>query len=236
MLFNYKGIDYKTEWVHYPEIAPRFSPQYNLLSIIEAQRQANNSNSIPPNDGEGQKPYSVPIVQFPDRTYLMESGKIAKAIEKKYPSPAVHLDSPIVYRVGGLVSKCELAMHPNLLYKFAQVVLSEKSYDYWVGKYTEKFGMPLDEYERQLGGEKSWVAALPYLIELTSLLKEKQAEGPFFLGKDISYADFIWAGALIFVKRVDENVFQELLDRTGDRDVHERFFEACAPWMKRDSY
>lgn len=166
----------------------------------------------------------------------MESGKIAKAIEKKYPSPAVHLDSPIVYRVDGLVSKCELAMHPNLLYKFSQVVLSEKSYDYWVGIYTEKFGMPLDEYERQLGGEESWVAALPYLTELTSLLKERQAEGPFFLGKDISYADFIWAGALIFVKRVDENVFQETLDRTGARDVHERFFDACAPWMKRDSY
>ncbi|KAM0466817.1 hypothetical protein ACHAPV_000326 [Trichoderma viride] len=218
MLFNYKDLDYKTEWVDYPEIAPRFSAL------------------IPPNDGEGQKPYTVPIVQFPDGTYLMESGKIAKSIERKHPSPAVHLDSPIVHRVDGLVDKCMPPMHPNLLYKFSQDVLSEKSFDYWVGIYTKKLGMPLDEYERQLGGEKSWVAALPYLIELTSLLKERQAEGPFFLGKDVSYADIIWAGALIFVKRVDENVFQELLDRTGARDVHERFFDACAPWMKRDSY
>ncbi|PTB37569.1 uncharacterized protein TrAFT101_005551 [Trichoderma asperellum] len=218
MLFNYKGLDYKTEWVDYPEIASRFSPH------------------IPPNDGEGQKAYTIPIIQFPDGTYLMESGKIATAIENKYPSPTVHLDLPIVQRVDSLVDKCMPAMHPNLLYKFSQVVLSEKSYDYWVGAYTKKFGMPLDEYERQLGGEKSWAEALPAIIELTSLLKERQAEGPFFLGKDISYADFIWAGALMFVKRIDENVFQELLDRTGARDVHERFFEACAPWMKRDSY
>lgn len=166
----------------------------------------------------------------------MESGKIAKAIEKKYPSPTVHLDSPIVHRVDALVDKYMLAMYPNLLYKFSQAVLSEKSYDYWVGKYTEKLGMPLDEYERQLGGEKSWAEALPAIFQLTNLLEERQAEGPFFLGKNISYADFIWAGVLVFVKRVDENVFQELLDRTGARDVHERFFEACAPWMKRDGY
>jgi glutathione S-transferase len=166
----------------------------------------------------------------------MESGKIVKAIEKKFPSPTVHLDSPIVHRVDSLVDKCMPTMHPNLLYKFSQVVLSEEGYDYWVGKYTAKLGMPLDEYERLLGGEKSWSAALPFLTELTSLLKERQAEGPFFLGKDISYADFIWAGALVFVRRIDGNVYQELLDRTGARDVHERFLEACAPWMKRDSY
>lgn len=223
--------------VDYPEIAPRFSPQYDLpYPIPEArQTQTNLCNSIPPNDGEGQKAYTIPIIQFPDGTYLMESGKIAKAIENKYPSPTVHLDLPIVQRVDSLVDKCMPAMHPNLLYKFSQVVLSEKSYDYWVGAYTKKFGMPLDEYERRLGGEKSWAEALPAIIELTSLLKERQDEGPFFLGKDISYADFIWAGALMFVKRIDENVFQELLDRTGARDVHERFFEACAPWMKRDS-
>lgn len=226
------------EQVDYPEIAPRFSPQYDLpYPIPEArQTQTNLCNSIPPNDGEGQKAYTIPIIQFPDGTYLMESGKIAKAIENKYPSPTVHLDLPIVQRVDSLVDKCMPAMHPNLLYKFSQVVLSEKSYDYWVGAYIKKFGMALDEYERRLGGEKSWAEALPAIIELTSLLKERQDEGPFFLGKEISYADFIWAGALMFVKRIDENVFQELLDRTGARDVHERFFEACAPWMKRDSY
>ncbi|KAL7926957.1 hypothetical protein ACQKWADRAFT_279127 [Trichoderma austrokoningii] len=218
MLLNYKGLDYKTEWMEYPEIAPRFSPH------------------IPPNDGEGQKPYTIPVVQFPDGTYLIESGKIAEAIEKKYPSPTVHLDSPIVGRVGALVDKCMPAMHPNILHKFSQAVLSEKSYDYWVGNYTEKLGMPLAEYERRLGGEKSWAEALPPLIELTGLLKQRQAEGPFFLGKDISYADFIWAGALFFVKRVDGNLFQELLNRTEARGVHERFFEECAPWMKRDSY
>lgn len=203
--------------------------------MFEAQRQANDSNSIPPNDGEGQKPYSVPTVQFPDGTYLMESRKIAEVIEEKYPTPTVHLDSPIVHRVDSLVAKFMPAMHPNLLYKFSQVVLSEKGYDYWVGIYTKKFGMPLDEYERQLGGEKAWIEALPALLEITSLLKERQTEGPFFLGKDISYADIIWMGALIFLKRVDETVFQELLDRTEGRDVHERFFEACEPWTKRDS-
>lgn len=192
-------------------------------------------DSIPPNDREGAKPYTIPVVQFPDGTYIMDSVKIAEAIEKKYPSPTVHLDSPIVDRVNGLVEKCCHDMRPNILYKFSQTVLSEKSYDYWVGQWTRVLGMPLDEHERQFGGEKSWAQAQPPLDELTNILKERQAEGPFFLGKDISYADFIWAGTLKFVKRIDEDgVFQELLDRSGAREVHERFFEACQPWMKKD--
>ncbi|KAM0257019.1 hypothetical protein ACHAQJ_004612 [Trichoderma viride] len=219
LLLNYKGIDYKTEWINYPEIAPRFSPH------------------IPPNDGRGLKPYTIPTVQFPDGTYLMESRKIAEDIEKKHPSPPVYLDSPTVRKVEALVVDAITPMYPMLMYTISQVILPEKSYDFWVGQYTRKFGMTLDEYERQFGGEKSWAAALPAITELTALLKERHAEGPFFLGKEISYADFAWAGALMFVKRVDEEgVFQELLDRTGARDAHKRLFEACAPWLKRNDY
>lgn len=166
----------------------------------------------------------------------MDSRKIAEAIEKKHPSPPVHLDSPAVRKVEALVVNAIGPMYPMLMYKVSQVILTEKSYDFWVGQYTRKFGMTLDEYERQFGGEKSWAEALPAITELTALLKERQVEGPLFLGNEISYADFVWAGALMFVKRVDERIFQELLDRTGARDAHERHFEACAPWLKRNDY
>ncbi|RFU73938.1 hypothetical protein TARUN_8319 [Trichoderma arundinaceum] len=175
-------------------------------------------------------------IQFPDGIYLMESRKIAEAIEQNHPSPSVHLDSPTVQKVEDLVPHSIEPIYPLLMYKISQVILPEKSYDYWVGQYTREYGMPLDEYERQFGGEQAWAAAQPALNELTAALKERQADGPFFLGKEVSYADFVWAGALMFVKRTDEGVFQELLDRTGARDVHERLFRACAPWLKRNDY
>lgn len=195
----------------------------------------NLDSSIPPHES-GPRAYTIPTVQFPDGTYLMDSRKIAEAIEQKHPSPKVHLDSPTVQKVERLVLHSIKPIYPNLMYKISQVILTEKSYDYWVGQYTREYGMPLDEYERQFGGGKAWAVARPALSELTALLKERQAEGPFFLGSEVSYADFVWAGALIFMKRSSEEVFQELLDRTGARDAHERLFEACAPWMKRNDY
>ncbi|KAL6837324.1 hypothetical protein V8C40DRAFT_229708 [Trichoderma camerunense] len=215
-LLNYKGLEYKTEWLNYPEIAPRIRPH------------------LPPN--ETGRAYSIPTIQFPDGTYVMESRKIAEAIEQRHPSPPVYLDDPTVQKIERLVFKSIKPLYPLLMYKISQVILTEKSYDYWVGQYTREYGMTLDEYERQFGGEKAWAAAQPAMSELTATLKEKQAEGPFFLGKEVSYADFVWLGGLIFVKRTDEKLYQELLDRTGDRAAHERLFEACAPWMKRDDY
>ncbi|KAL6876827.1 hypothetical protein J3F83DRAFT_727218 [Trichoderma novae-zelandiae] len=217
LLLNYKGLDYKTEWLNYPEIAPRLRPH------------------LPPN--ETGRAYSIPAIQFPDGTYMMDSRKIAEAIDQKHPSPPVHLDTPIVERIEQLTLDAIKPLYPILMHKISQAILADKSYDYWVGQYTRELGMPLDEYERRLGGDKSWEAARPALSELTRLLvEEKQAEGPFFLGKEVGYADFVWVGGLVFVKRVDEGVFRELLDRTGAREAHERLLEACEPWLRRNDY
>ncbi|KAL3961051.1 hypothetical protein ACCO45_006168 [Purpureocillium lilacinum] len=60
LLLNYKGLDYKTEWLNYPEIKP----------TLEAH--------VPPN-AEGY-PYSIPTVAFPDGTWIMESRAIATAL------------------------------------------------------------------------------------------------------------------------------------------------------------
>ncbi|KAL7945042.1 hypothetical protein V8C42DRAFT_324397 [Trichoderma barbatum] len=216
LILNYKDLDYKTEWLNYPEIAPRLKPH------------------IAPN--ETGRAFSIPTIQFPDGTYVMESRKIAEAIEQKHPSPSVYLDSPAVKRIESLVLNTIKPIYPLLMYKISQVILTEKSYDYWVGQYTREYGMTLDEYERQFGGEKAWAEAQPAMSELTALLEEGQAGGPFFLGKDASYADFTWVGGLIFVKRTDEGVFQELLNRTGARDAHQRLLDACEPWLKRNTY
>ncbi|PTB65749.1 hypothetical protein BBK36DRAFT_1120176 [Trichoderma citrinoviride] len=213
LLLTYKGLDYKTEWLNYPEIAPRLRPH------------------LPPN--ETGRAYSIPAILFPDGTYMMDSHKIAAAIEQGYPFPPIHLEAPILPKIEHLTQEAIRPLYPLLMHKISQVILPDKSYDYWVGQYVRELGMPLDEYERQFGGEKAWAAARPALSELTELLKEAEG-GPFFLGREVSYADFVWVGGLVFVKRVDEGVFRELLERTGAGEVHERLLEACEPWLKRN--
>ncbi|KAH0489441.1 hypothetical protein TgHK011_009870 [Trichoderma gracile] len=216
LLLNYKGLDYKTEWLHYPDIAPRLKPH------------------LPPNETGTE--YTIPAILFPDGTYMMDSAKIAPAIEQRYPSPPAHVSSPLVPKIEHLTLEAITPLFPILMHKISQVILADKDYDYWVGRHTRRLGMPLDEYERQNGGEEVWAGARPALSELTQLLKERQAEGPFFLGAEVSYADFVWVGALVFVKRVDEGIFREVLERSGAREVHERLLEACEPWLRRNDY
>ena len=94
-------------------------------------------------------------------------------------------------------------------------------------------GMPLDELEEVVGGESCYMAAEPTLKQLTKMLKEN-SDGPFFLGKDPSYADFVWLGLLNLWKTLgEESVLGELLPWTGDPDVHLALMKAAEPWMQR---
>ncbi|KXH27947.1 hypothetical protein CNYM01_04547 [Colletotrichum nymphaeae SA-01] len=51
LTLNYKGIDYKTEWLEYPDMGPRLKP-----TGLEG-------------DPDQIKPYTCPTVQFPDVSY-----------------------------------------------------------------------------------------------------------------------------------------------------------------------
>jgi len=73
LALNFKGIDYKTEWLEYPDIAAKFK-----------------SFGIPPNKKGAE--YTIPAVRLADGTYLMDSLQIAGALEMVYPTPSLHLD------------------------------------------------------------------------------------------------------------------------------------------------
>lgn len=93
--------------------------------------------------------------------------------------------------------------------------------------------MPLDKLWEEKGGEKAWeeLEKSGDLQEVVGWLKEN-GDGPFFLGKEVSYADFVWAGFLIFMKRIgDEYGYGQILKRSGgDGEVHERLLDALKQW------
>jgi glutathione S-transferase len=94
--------------------------------------------------------------------------------------------------------------------------------------------MPVDQLEKEKGGELAWNEAEPALRGATALLKENQ--GPFFLGETVSYADLVWATVLLFSKRMGMGFFEEALKRSGDAQVHLDLLEAVRPWSERDGY
>ena len=98
-------------------------------------------------------------------------------------------------------------------------------------------GMPLEQLETEKGGEKAWTVAQEPLAGVAKLLHADDS-GPYLLGAEVSYADFVLVSFLRFCVRLG--------DGGGKGDVFERFvmydsafekvFEACEKWMESDSY
>lgn len=162
LILNFKGLPYKTEWIEYPDLAPTFK-----------------SFGIPPNEPPASA-YTSPTIRVSDK-YVMESRKIADVLEREYPSPPLHLDSPILKKVEELAPECIMSIGPILLPRVPRQFLNPPSAEYFERTRAEKFGMTLSQLEVERGGESAWKAAEPKWKELGALLKAEG--GPFFMGK-----------------------------------------------------
>ncbi|KAK3329231.1 putative glutathione S-transferase [Apodospora peruviana] len=210
-VLNYKGLDYKTQWVEYPDIKPTLE------------------NHVPP-PGEGNV-YTVPSIVTPEGNYIMDSNNIVKYLEEKYPEPPLHLDSPYREKVINAMRATFPGMYPIFVPLVPKRLLSEGSIEFFLRTREEDHG-PLDELEKNLGGEVGWAKATAGLQQGTALLKENP-DGPFFMGKEPSYADFIWGGFLLFVQLIGEDLWENFLKHTGDAKVHTDLLEALKPWSER---
>ncbi|KAI1082070.1 putative glutathione S-transferase [Whalleya microplaca] len=208
---NFKGIDYKVEWVEYPDIKPKFQGHFAKEPSL----------------------YTIPTVILPDGTWVMDSWEIAAALEKSHPEPSLHLDSPYEPKLKALLPQIVTPLRPVYIPLVPNRLLNEASIPYWVETREKLAGMPLDRYGVELGGEKAWKAAQPHLETVTAWLKEN-GDGPYFLGKTVSFTDFVWAGFLIFLRRIGEDVYEKALEVTGDKEVHLKLLEGVKPWAQRD--
>ncbi|KAI1761258.1 putative glutathione S-transferase [Hypoxylon sp. FL1150] len=212
LALNFKGLPYKTEWVEYPDIKGRFQ------------------DHLPP-----AELYTIPAIILPDGTWVMDSFKIADVLEEKYPEPSLRLDSPYLPRVRESMAKASSPLTAIFKPNVCKLLLNEPSAVYFRRTRERDEGMTLEQLAAEKGGAVAWEAAKPHLHRITELLKEN-SEGPFFEGKTVGFVDFVWAGFLIFYSRFGESVWADLLDASGDADVHLKFLEAVKPWSERDDH
>lgn len=190
--------------------------------------------SVSPNT-EGYWEYTIPAVILEDGTWCQDSRKIVDLIEKAHPEPSVHLDSPYQAKIEALMGQVLKPMVPIIFTQVPKHILTEKSIPYWNENRTKLLGAPLDQVEREGCGASAYDGAAPALKEVTALLKEN-ADGPFFSGKTPVYADFVWIGFLVFIKRIREDIYEEVVKRTEDRAVHDKLVEAASPWLARNDH
>ena len=124
--------------------------------------------------------YTSPAIRFSDGTYMMDSWPITHELEKQYPSPSLHLDDPVVIRVRDHIAKLAGPLTPQLHPKVPRRILNKVSAEYFDRTREVRFGMPLEQLEKEKGSEQNWVDVKAPAEEIAELLKKNG--GPFFLG------------------------------------------------------
>lgn len=218
LVLNYKSIPYRTEWIEYPDLRPTFQ-----------------SLNIPPNDPtlNPNASYSSPAVLLPDSRYIMDSLLIAQEIEKLQPEPSLGLDTDFPNRTQAIVASIQKPLGPIMMPRVPEMLLNPRSAEYFYETRAKRWAMPLQELAKsERAGEVAWRGAEEGMGQLRELLREN-GEGPFIMGNEPTFADFILAGFWRFVERL--SVDGDLLERFMGFD--ERFGEhlkACRPWLERD--
>jgi hypothetical protein len=167
MVLNYKKIDYTTDWVEYPDLAPKFK-----------------ALGIPPNpkDAPGYfTDYSSPAIKHANGAYQMDSWPIAHELEKQHPTPSLHLDDPIVVQVRDHIPEMMGPLRALLIPQVPVVLLNKPSADYFYDTREKMFGKKLEQVEKDANVDECWEQAKAPAKEAGDLLRKNG--GPYFLGQ-----------------------------------------------------
>ncbi|KAK7967945.1 uncharacterized protein PG986_002222 [Apiospora aurea] len=221
MNLNFKGVDYKTEWLEYPDIKPRLEKHVTLP--------------------EGQTTYTIPTVILPDGSYLTDSLAIAHKLEELYPEPKLAgIETPAFDRLAkDLLPGVMGDLRPVYFSRLPERVLNQASYEYWQTTRAEALGLgkrpdELTDADRDAAWAK--LAESGKLKQVSALLKAQAENGPYFEGKDIGFVDFAWTGFLVFWKRIGGAEWEKILELTGDKDLHLKYLQKMEPHIKRDAF
>jgi glutathione S-transferase len=178
-------------------------------------------------------PYTIPAIGLhsgKSTTYIMESSAIAQELEKLYPSPSLHLDSPYIPRVKESVGSILGPLAALAFSRLVANVLAPPSAEYFERTRCSRYKVEsLAKWAEDSGEEASFAKARPAIEEMAKMLKEN-GEGPFFMGQTRSYADIIAVTALSMFKRIDERIFEKVVSVDP---VLRKLFDEWAPYLER---
>ncbi|KAL9062898.1 MAG: hypothetical protein Q9157_008557 [Trypethelium eluteriae] len=161
----------------------------------------------------------------------MDSKAIAVEIEKRYPTPALPINTPALEKLREIFMGATQPLVPELVARVPRVLLNPASTEYFETTRAERFGMSLEEYEREKGGRKAWDAAHPKLKEIAAMLKEKG--GPFLDGQQVSFADFALVGFLRFVQILNQPLYTHFMETYPEFGT---LYDSSKQWLERDDH
>ncbi|EKM51702.1 uncharacterized protein PHACADRAFT_261998 [Phanerochaete carnosa HHB-10118-sp] len=187
---NLKGLEYKTEWVEYPDIE-------GVLKKLGAPPTGKKS--------DGRDHYTLPVIYDPTTKRVVEdSAKIAKYLDETYP------DGLKLFPAGTDAFQAafhdfiwEHVGHPLLMLAAVDTTSSllPRSQIYFRSSREEVYGKRLEE----LGTEEEWQKFEAGLEKLRGYLEgNREGNGLLLMGarSGITYSDIQFAGMLVWAKVV----------------------------------
>ena len=165
----------------------------------------------------------------------MESNNCAEALESLYPEPSLHVDAQLHRDIMKEVDQVANHVFPLALIICVRRCLPERSAKFFLEDRERRFGISLEDLST-FKGEEAWKAgetsggAFEQLKN--ELHKHKKDDGPFILGSQVSYGDFIIASMFESMRRVDKQLFDRLV---GYDSSFKRLHEVCQPWLEKDN-
>jgi len=188
---NYKGLDYKTQWVDFPDI----ESECKKLGIEASGTRA-----------DGSPYYSLPaIYDSSTGTYVSESFKIALYLEKAYPNTPALFPHNTAALQAGFVSAFEDSLNPlwDFILPALVPVLTTRGEEYFRRTREKSYGKKLEDVVPQgAEGVAQWKQFEQNLNKANGWYEKAGKSGGLVLGDTVSLVDTIVAGYLIFLKLV----------------------------------
>ena len=174
--------------------------------------------------------------------YIIDSLAIAAKLEELRPEPSVHLDLGLHTEAKAIMMNVSLPLFPVLMPFIRDRLVTKHALPYWIRTREALFGTSVDVLAREKGGEKAWATversgtsedAGPLEALKVFLTKHQRDEGPFVLGSEISYADFVIIADLECIRRTDQESFERIARYDGKI---RQLWEACGKWLERDRW
>jgi glutathione S-transferase len=199
LCLNYRGLNYTTEWLEYPDIAT-VSKEKGMLPTLTLQ---------------GQPLYTLPAILDPrddgSPKALAESFEIAKYLDAAYPDEAKRLVPPgadaeqFQQDVALAVRSWTIAPLAPVLFPRAGHLLNPVSKEYYdrvkAIQYFNKNNLSEVKVTKE-EEEKMWAASRDGWSRLDEEYYAKTDDkGPWLLGDKPSFGDFVVLAALIFFRQ-----------------------------------
>ena len=166
----------------------------------------------------------------------MESRSVASALEAFQPTPALQLDSGYVDRTQDTVNMMLYVLGPAYMYRIPEKLLNPESFEWYYESRAKLLGASLYDLAKHpdWSGETAWKKAEAGFEETRKLLSEN-ASGPFIMGDEISYADFVLAAWWMASTKLDEagDLFDRMMAYDPSFGEH---WKACQPYFERDDH